>query len=457
MKKSIFPLNLYLLCLAIFIFFVFQPAYSMDSNDISSISETKAEKEKRMSWWTDARFGMFIHWGLYAVPAGQWKDRTDHNEWILHTGEIPLKEYVKFAPQFNPTKFDAEKWVAMAKNAGMKYIVLTSKHHEGFCLWDSEYTDYDIIDATPFNRDILKELADQCRKQGIVFCLYHSIMDWHHPDYTPRRPWETGFETEPNFNRYKKYLKAQLAELINNYGPFGVLWFDGEWEDTWTHADAVDLYKYLRTLQPDIIINNRIDKGRDGMVGFTKDPKFVGDFGTPEQQIPTTGLPGILWETCMTMNGCWGYNKNDNNFKSSEDLIRKLIDTASKGGNFLLNVGPKVDGTFPQQSIDRLEDIGKWMSVNSQSIYGTSASTIPNLSWGRCTVKANKIYLHVFDWPTDSKLIIPQKISGVDSAYLLADPDKKLSVEYANDSTVISVPDKQLDPVATVIVLEFKK
>ena len=288
-------------------------------------------------------------------------------------------------------------------------------------------------------------------------CFYHSIMDWHHPDYLPRREWETRSAEGADFNRYKQYMKGQLAEIIKNYGPIGVLWFDGEWEDTWTHQDGLDLYKYIKSLQPDIIINNRVDKGRLGMAGMTKDSSFAGDFGTPEQEIPQTGLPGVCWETCMTMNGCWGYNKNDLNFKSSKELIRKLIDTTSKGGNFLLNVGPKSDGTFPEQSIEQLEGIGKWMSVNSQSIYGTSASTISDITWGRCTTKANKIYLHVFDWPVDSRLVIQKKISDIDSAYLLSDPGKKLSVGYEDNSTIISVPDKAIDPVATVIVLELKK
>jgi alpha-L-fucosidase len=459
MKKNVIFSDLCLLCLTIFVFSTFQSAYSMDSNDNSSISETKANKEKRMSWWTDARFGMFIHWGLYAVPAGQWNGSTNHAEWILNSAKIPVNEYEKFAPQFNPTKFDPVQWVSMAKNAGMKYIVITSKHHDGFCLWDSKLTDYDVMDATPFKRDILKEIADQCRKQGLKICFYHSIMDWHNPDYLPRRDWETRSAVGADFNRYKQYLKGQIAELIKNYGPVGVLWFDGEWENTWAHRDGLDLYKYVKSLQPDIIINNRVDKGRQGMAGMTKDPNFAGDFGTPELEIPQTGLPGVYWESCMTMtnNNHWGYNKNDVNFISSKNLIRNLIDTASKGGNLLLNIGPKPDGTFPQQSIDRLADIGKWMSVNSQSIYGTSASTIPNLPWGRCTAKADKIYLHIFDWPADSKLVIQQNISNIDSAYLLVDLSKKLSVEYKNNSTVISVPDKPLDPVATVIVLEFKR
>jgi alpha-L-fucosidase len=312
----------------------------------------------------------------------------------------------------------------MAKDAGMKYIVITSKHHDGFCLFDSKMTDYDIMDATPFKRDIMKELADQCRKQGIKMCWYHSIMDWHHPDYLPRRRWEKRSAEGADFSRYVTYMKGQIKELVENYGDIGVLWFDGEWEKTWNSDLGNDLYKYVRSLQPDIIINNRVSKGRAGMAGTYDPEKAAGDFGTPEQEIPATGL-GYDWETCMTMNNHWGWNKNDKNWKSTQDLIRKLIDITSKGGNFLLNVGPKADGTFPEESIERLAAIGEWMKVNGQSIYGTNASIFEKLQWGRCTTKPGKLYLHVFDWPADGKLIVPGLITKAKSAYLLSNRRKK--------------------------------
>ncbi|NVJ48571.1 MAG: alpha-L-fucosidase, partial [Cytophagia bacterium] len=270
--------------------------------------QTTAEPEDRMEWWRDARFGMFIHWGLYAIPAGEWNGTTNHAEWIRTTAQIPLEEYDKFLDEFNPVKFDADAWVKMAKDAGMKYIVITSKHHDGFGLFDSKTSDFDVM-ATPFKRDILKELSEACEKEGIKLCFYHSIMDWHHPDYLPRREWEkTRTVDGAEFPRYVDYMKAQLKELITNYGELGVLWFDGEWEETWTHADGVELYDYVRSLQPNIIINNRVDKGRQGMQGLTKEGDFAGDFGTPEQEIPATGLPGVDWESCMTMNDHWGYN-----------------------------------------------------------------------------------------------------------------------------------------------------
>ena len=423
----------------------------------SYLDESTQQRDQRMQWWRNDRFGMFIHWGLYAVPAGQWKGGTNHAEWIRTTAQIPRDEYDKFQDQFNPVKFDAEQWVKMAKNAGMKYIVITSKHHDGFCLWDSKVSQYDIIDGTPYKHDILQELTDACKNYGVRMCFYHSIMDWHHPDYLPRRNWESWPADGADFSKYVTYMKAQLKEIITRYDP-GVLWFDGEWESTWTHEMGLDLYNYVRSLKPDIIINNRVDKGRQGMQGMTKDQSFAGDFGTPEQEIPATGIPGVDWESCMTMNGHWGWNKNDKNFKSTTDLIRKLVDISSKGGNFLLNIGPKPDGTFPQESIDRLEQIGQWMKVNSDSIYGTTASPFAKLSWGRCTKKQQGgktlLYLHVFNWPASGELLVPGLKNNVSKAFMLADT-KKLKTKSIEEGLLISVPKDPSNDIDTVIVLEI--
>ncbi len=258
--------------------------------------ETQAQHDARMQWWREARFGLFIHWGLYAVPAGEWGGKTIYGEWIRNNAEIPLPTYDKFVAQFNPVRFDAAAWVRMAKDAGMKYIVITSKHHDGFALYDSKVSDFDVM-ATPFRRDILKELAKACRRAGIRLCFYHSIMDWHHPDYLPRRPWEV--QDRPaagaDFERYVAYMKAQLRELLTGYGDVGVLWFDGEWENTWTEARGRDLYDYVRSLQPRIIVNNRVGASRSGMEGFSANKASAGDFGTPEQTIPATGVPGLDW------------------------------------------------------------------------------------------------------------------------------------------------------------------
>lgn len=432
---------------------------SQQAKSKNFLSETKAQKEERMKWWKDARFGLFIHWGLYSVPAGEWKGETNHAEWIRTTAHIPVKEYEKFVQQFNPVKFDATEWVQLAKQAGMKYIVITSKHHDGFCMFDSKQTDFDIM-STPFHRDVMKELSAACKKEGIQLCFYHSIMDWHHPDYLPRREWEKDRPTTgANLSNYISYMKKELKELLTNYGKIGVLWFDGEWENTWTHEKGKDLYQYVRSLQPSILINNRVDVGREGLVGLNKEGEFVGDFGTPEQEIPATGMPGVDWESCMTMNNNWGYNSHDNNWKSSEDLVRKLIDIASKGGNFLLNIGPTSEGVFPQPSIDRLRDMGSWMSVNGEAIYGTEASPFKNLAWGRCTQKASaggtRLFFHVFDWPSDGKLVIPGLGSQLTSCYDLANK-MKLSAERKGSDYVIDVSPVTKQNYATVIVAEVK-
>jgi len=437
----------------LFAFFFFIPAVAQDI-----VKETKEERDKRMEWWRDARFGLFIHWGLYAIPAGEWNGKTNYAEWIRNQAEIPIDEYDKFVGQFNPVKFDADKWVSTAKNAGMKYIVITSKHHDGFCLFDSKFTDYDVM-STPFKRDILKDLSEACKKEGIKLCFYYSIMDWHHPDYLPRRDWENRSSEGADFDRYIQHMKNQLKELVTNYGDIGVLWFDGEWENTWNEERGIDLYNYVRSLQPDIIVNNRVDPNRGGLEGFAPEGVTMGDFGTPEQQIPSTGLPGIDWESCMTMNDHWGYNKNDKNFKSTKDILQMLADIASKGGNYLLNVGPTSEGIFPAESVEILSEVGSWMKVNGESIYGTSSSLFNSLEWGRCTQKKigenTRLYLHVFNWSQNGRLVIPGIYSQPLHSYLLSDEKKThLTVERNEDALIVSIPTKTPDENNSVVVLD---
>ncbi len=437
----------------------YRPVRAADSAQASPVPETEAQRAVRMSWWREARFGLFIHWGLYAIPAGEWQGQTQHGEWIRHSARIPLEEYDELVGRFNPVKFDAQAWVQLAQEAGMRYIVITSKHHDGFCLFDSQVSDFDVM-STPWRRDVLKELSAACRDAGLRFCTYHSIMDWHHSDYLPRRDWETRSADGACLDRYVEYMKAQLRELVTNYGPLGVLWFDGEWENTWTHERGVDLYNYVRGLQSDIIINNRVDVLRDGMAGMSKSASAVGDFGTPEQEVPATGLPGVDWETCMTMNDHWGFNRVDANWKSSRDLVRMLVDIASKGGNFLLNVGPTAEGEFPPACVERLRDIGRWMKVNGESIYGTQASPLGAPSWGRCTVKPlpgdrTRLYLHVFEWPANGRLVVPGLMNEPGAAgWLAAGGLEKCAVTRDGESVVVSVPATAPDPVDTVVVLD---
>jgi alpha-L-fucosidase len=409
--------------------------------------------DARMQWWREARFGLFLHWGLYAIPAGKWQDKTNYGEWIRDSARIPRDVYSEFQPHWNPTAFDADAWARMARAAGMKYVVITSKHHDGFCLWNSAQTTWDVGN-TPHRRDILRELADACRREGLEFCTYHSIMDWHHPDYLPRRPWEKNRPTEgADFARFERYLHAQVTEVIERYRP-AVMWFDG-----------VRLFELCRRLAPGMIVNNRVDVHRGGMAGFSNASEAVGDFATPEQEIPATGLPGVDWESCMTMNTHWGWNAADKNWKSTKDLVQNLIDIASKGGNYLLNIGPRADGTFPPESVERLREIGAWMDANGEAIHGTTASVFDSLPWGRCTVKqggaTSQLYLHVFTPPADGVLRLPGLTNRIRSARVLggkgtAAPLTADEVAAAGGAAGVRVSFSAADPIATVVCVELE-
>jgi len=344
---------------------------------INYLEESNESFDERMKWWRDARFGMFIHWGPYSVPAGVYNGKEVDNvgEWIMNSAQIPITEYEEYAKQFNPLKFDAKKWARTMKESGMKYMVITSKHHDGFGLWDSNVSDYDIVDFSPYGQDILKALSEACKEEGIRFGVYHSIMDWHHPQAQglnyPEYNTQDSLKMNSQFpDYYTNYLKPQVTELIENYDP-EIIWFDGEWILEYTHEMGQEMYQYLRELKPGVIINNRVDKGRQGMQGMNKeDDDYAGDFGTPEQEI-LEGTANVDWESCMTMNDTWGYKLNDHNWKSAKVLIHNLIDVASKGGNYLLNVGPTSEGEIPEPSLERLQVIGDWLRTNGEVIYGT--------------------------------------------------------------------------------------
>lgn len=416
-------------------------------------NETKEQKDERMAWWRDARFGMFIHWGVYAVPAGTYKGKRIDGigEWIMLRGKIPVNEYKAYAKEFNPVKYNPEEWAKLAKKAGMRYIIITSKHHDGFALFPSAVTDWDVEDATPYGKDLIGPLAKAARNEGLKFGLYYSqAQDWNHPGGAKARHEEgTGWD-ELHYGDFDTYLEQiaapQVGEILSRYRP-DVLWWD---TPTWMNQERAETLIPLIRIVPGIITNNRLGGG------------YKGDTETPEQHIPAVGIKDRDWEVCMTMNRTWGYKSYDHDWKSTEDLIRKLCDIASKGGNFLLNVGPTAEGIIPQESIDRLKAIGDWMDINGEAIYGTTASPFFRLPWGRCTKKIHPggafLYLHVFDWPENGKLIL-QGLQSDPSSIKLIQGGKELSWnELKGDEPGISIniPREAPDAISTVIKLEIE-
>ncbi|MFI4861141.1 MAG: alpha-L-fucosidase [Phycisphaerales bacterium JB063] len=455
MMKSALSFFLMLLCLGACVSDVQagaeKPAAEMEakSGDAEAV-----DQDARMAWFRDARFGMFIHFGLYSEAAGVWEGRP--MGWVEYFGFRDPAEWSGLLESFNPVGFDADAIVLAAKDAGMKYLVVTSKHHEGFCLFDSQYTDYDVM-STPFGRDIIRELADACRRHDLRFGFYYSIIDLHHADYLPRHDFDPRPADDADFERYIQFMKDQLRELLTNYGPIDVVWFDGEWYDTWDHERAQDMWDFVRDLQPDALINNRIDKGRAGMQGMNTDDHYLGDFGTPEQELLTRN-PGEDWETCQTMNrhGNWGWRVDEGNYYTEAELVQQVIACASMGGNMLLNIGPKGDGTIPDAQRDRLEAIGRWMQTHRHTIHGSGASPYTRApGWGRCTVQGDTLYCHVFDMPTDGQLVLPAIHSGIVSAWVDADADRTpLAVRQRDDgSVVIDLSGVEADPFATVIAV----
>jgi alpha-L-fucosidase len=396
----------------------------------------------KMKWWKDAKFGMFIHWGIYAVPAGKWENTTTYGEWIMHSAKIPRTTYAALAKDFNPTKFNAEEWVKLAKSAGQKYIVITSKHHDGFAMFGTKVSPYNIIDATPFKRDILKELADACRKYDMKLGFYYSqAQDWYHPGgaVSSGQEWDSSHAGD-----MEKYIDEialpQVKEILSQYGDVAVLWWDTP--TNMTKGMTRKLADVARQY-PQLITNNRLGAG------------MGGDLETPEQFIPATGFPGRNWEVCMTINGHWGFNAWDDRWKSTKELTQKLIDIVSKGGNFLLNVGPNAEGIIPVVCQQNLLEIGEWLQLNGESIYGTSASPFHFLSWGRATRKGQVIYLHVFDWPKNGQLDVPIG-NKLKRAYLLADPKKSLKIITLKNSSQLQLPSYAPDKMSAVIAIEFE-
>ena len=405
-------------------------------------AESPAQKAERMKWWVEARFGMFIHWGpvsLKGTEIGWSRGR-----------EVPIPVYDDLYKQFNPVQFDARQYVALAKEAGMKYVTLTTKHHDGFSMFATKLGDYNIMN-TPFRRDITRELADECRRQGLRFCTYYSIIDWYHPDYLPRGAGDKRPVKDADFERYSAFMQGQLRELVENYHT-AVLWFDGEWEDRWTVERGRDIYAMLRRLDPKLIINNRIGKKREFLKGgMSPAESSVGDFGTPEQETGRFyGDRNTYWESNMTICQQWAWKPNDR-LKSLKECVDLLVTNAGYDGNFMLNVGPMPDGRIEPRQVERLREIGRWMKQCGQSIYGTRGGPLKPAKWGVSTCKDKVIYVHVLRWPGDGPIVLPAVGKKILGSRLLT--GGTVDVKCADQTLAVSVPREDRRELDTIIEL----
>ncbi|MEA2708237.1 MAG: alpha-L-fucosidase [Phycisphaerales bacterium] len=403
---------------------------------------------RRLEWFRKDKFGMFIHWGVYAVPAGQWKGE-DHpwiGEWIMKWKKIPVGEYEQVARQFNPEKFDAGAIAQLAHDAGMKYLVITSKHHDGFAMWPSKASPFNIADATPFKRDPLKELQVACAGRGLKYGFYYSqAQDWHEPE-AAGNDWDFQPPTkERNATPYlNRKVMPQVHELLENYGPLDLIWFDTP--TLLTKDQVLELERVVREKQPNTLINSRLGHGLG-------DYRQMGDNMTPTDVYAETA-----WEIPATLNDTWGYKTKDHNWKSPEFLVYRLVDVVSKGGNYLLNIGPRADGTVPEESAERLRAVGRWIKTNGESIYGTTHSpfTVAGHDW-RCTQKPGTLYIHLLRWPAGGKFELPGLRNKVTSAFLLADPTHTpLETIVGAGKLTIKLPGDVADPYDSVLVLKIE-
>jgi len=400
------------------------------------------ENLKAREWFQDSKFGLFIHWGVYSV--------LGKGEWVMNNDQIPVAEYEKLPARFNPTDFNATEWVSMAKDAGMKYITITSKHHDGFGMWGSKQSDWNIVDRTPYHRDVLKMLADECHRQGIKLFFYHSQLDWHNPNYFPlgRTGLTAGRPSGGDWYKYLDYMDAQLRELLTGYGEIGGIWFDGMWDKPDADWRLAKTYALIHSLQPAALIGSN----------HHLTPFDGEDFQMFERDLPggrtaefnaKSEIGTLPLETCDTINGAWGYNSGDKRFKTPGQLIQYLVKAAGNNGNFLLNVGPMPSGKIQTEFVERLHAVGEWLRKNGDSIYGTRGGPVKPRPWGVTTQKAGKIYVHLLDWP-DQLLALP-KLAHVTKASLLMN-GKPVEVRQVDDGTILRLPEGR-DPIDTIVVL----
>ena len=404
------------------------------------------ENLKAREWFQDAKFGMFIHWGVYSI--------LGDGEWVMNNQRIDKQTYQKLPAFFNPISYDPAEWVALAKAAGMNYITLTSKHHDGFAMWDSKLTDWDIVDRTPYGKDIIKMLADECKKQGIKLFFYHSQLDWYQEDYYPRGNTGStaGRPEKGDWYKYLDYMDGQLTELLTNYGEIGGIWFDGFWDKKDADWRLDKTYGLIHKLQPACLVGSNHHLAT-----------FPGeDFQMFEKDLPgqkTTGfnpdqkMGELPYETCETMNNSWGFNLQDKNYKSTKNLIQYLVKAAGFNSNFLLNVGPMPDGRIQPEFIKTLGEIGKWMEKNGETIYGTRGGPVSPRAWGVTTQKGNKVFVHVLN-PEDNNLLIPDFGAKVKKITFFGSGEK---LKYRQDAfgIAISVPEGAFDEIDTILVMEL--
>jgi alpha-L-fucosidase len=419
-------------------------------------------REARLRWFREAKYGLFIHWGLYAIPAGEWKGKTvpGIGEWIMNRARIPVREYEALAAQFNPVKFDAEAWARLAEDAGMKYVVITSKHHDGFALFDSKVSRYDVVDATPFKRDVLKELAGACRRHGLRLGFYYSqAQDWHEPNGAGN-DWDFGPDDKKDFDRYlREKAEPQVRELLTGYGPVALVWFDTP--RLMTPERAQRFTDVVRSLQPDTLI--------DGRLGAAGDYVSTGDNVIPSR------VGDEAWETPATINHTWGYRKDDHDWKSPGEVTFKLVDIVSKGGNYLLNVGPMADGTIPPPSQEVLRTVGRWLKLNGEAVYGAGPTPfgeelgepsargtkdargtplfLARQEW-RVTAKPGRLYLTFFRDP-GALFELPAMKNAVKRAWRLAD-GAPVEVRTVEGRSALAIERPVIDPMATVVVVEIE-